>query len=124
MVWKIEYADRKELEAVQLQRLKDVVKRVYEHVPYYTSAFEERGITPDDVRSLDDLQKLPVTDKETLRQYYPFDLFTVPMAEVAEIHASSGTTGNPRTQPPPSARTGRSRSAGARRAASWTGKRP
>jgi len=95
MAWKIEYADRKELEAVQLQRLRDVARRVYEHVSHYTSAFEERGITPDDVRSLDDLRKLPLTDKETLRQHYPFGLFAVPMSDVAEIHASSGTTGNP-----------------------------
>ena len=95
MVWEIEYADRKDLEALQLQRLRDLAMRAYERVPYYTSAFEERGIAPDEIRSLEDLRKLPVTNKETLRHHYPFGLFAVPMSEVAEIHASSGTTGNP-----------------------------
>ena len=95
MAWEIEYADRKGLEALQLQRLRDLARRAYERVPYYTSAFEERGIAPDEIRSLEDLRKLPVTNKETLRHHYPFGLFAVPMSEVAEIHASSGTTGNP-----------------------------
>ena len=97
MAWNDEYEcmTREKLEDVQVKRLQNLVQRVYERVPYYKGAFDERGIKPKDIKSLEDLRKLPLTTKETLRQHYPFGMFAVPMSEVAEIHASSGTTGNP-----------------------------
>ncbi|MGB8381243.1 MAG: phenylacetate--CoA ligase PaaK [Dermatophilaceae bacterium] len=84
-----------ELRARQLERLQDTVRRVYAAVPHYTKAFDEAGVHPDDIRSLDDLAKLPFTDKLTLRDNYPFGLFAVPREQVVRIHASSGTTGQP-----------------------------
>ena len=84
-----------ELRARQLERLQDTVRRVYAAVPHYTKAFDEAGVHPDDIRSLDDLARLPFTDKLTLRDNYPFGLFAVPRDQVVRIHASSGTTGQP-----------------------------
>jgi len=84
---------RPALEALQLKRLQDVARRVYERVPFYKKKFDEAGIKPDHIKSLDDLQKLPFTEKQDLRDNYPFGLFTVPMEDVVRIHASSGTTG-------------------------------
>ncbi len=84
-----------ELRARQLERLQDTVRRVYAAVPHYTRAFDEVGVHPDDIRSLDDLAKLPFTDKFTLRDNYPFGMFAVPRTDVVRIHASSGTTGKP-----------------------------
>jgi phenylacetate-CoA ligase len=84
---------RPALEALQLKRLQDVAKRVYERVPFYKKKFDEAGIKPGDVKSLDDLKNLPFTVKQDLRDNYPFGLFTLPMEDVVRIHASSGTTG-------------------------------
>jgi len=84
-----------ELRAVQSQRLQDTVRRAYEHVPHYRRALEAAGVHPDDVRSIDDVGALPMTDKEDLRENYPFGMFAVPREQVARIHASSGTTGKP-----------------------------
>ena len=96
MIWnKIESASREEIEKVQLRRLKDVVKRVYALSPFYKQKFDELGIAPDDIKTLEDIQKLPFTKKQDLRDNYPFGLFTVPMNEVVRIHSSSGTTGKP-----------------------------
>ncbi len=95
MTWEQDTMERGALEALQLKRLKDLVKRVYENVPFYQKALDERGFKSSDVTSLDDLRKLPITNKDTLRQNYPFGMFATPMSEVAEIHVSSGTTGNP-----------------------------
>ncbi len=86
---------REALEAVQLKRLQQVAKRVYENVDFYRKAFDEKGIKPEDIKSLDDLKRLPFTYKQDLRDNYPFGLFTVPMSEVVRVHASSGTTGKP-----------------------------
>ncbi|HVL60394.1 MAG TPA: phenylacetate--CoA ligase PaaK [Microbacterium sp.] len=86
---------RDEIEALQLERLQHTVRHAYEHVPLYTAKFDEAGVHPDDIRSLDDVAKLPFTTKEDLRQTYPFGMFAVPMDRVARIHASSGTTGRP-----------------------------
>jgi phenylacetate-CoA ligase len=83
------------LRALQTERLRKVARHVYEHVKYYRGVFDKLGMTPDDLKSPEDLRALPFTDKETLRLHYPFGLFAVPMAEVKEIHASSGTTGKP-----------------------------
>ena len=84
-----------ELRTVQLQRLQDTVRRVYEAVPHYRHALDAVGVGPDDVQSLDDLARLPFTTKEDLRQNYPFGMFAVPREQVNRVHASSGTTGKP-----------------------------
>ena len=82
-----------QLKELQAKRLHDTVKRVYDHVPMYRKKFDETGLKPDDIRSVDDLEKLPFTVKQDLRDNYPFGLFAVPMEEIVRIHASSGTTG-------------------------------
>ncbi len=92
---KMELMERKELEELQLQRLKSVVEKVYKNVPFYESKFKQAGITPQDIKSLNDLAKLPTTKKQDLRDNYPFGLFAVPLEEVVRVHASSGTTGKP-----------------------------
>ncbi|GAA1621468.1 MULTISPECIES: phenylacetate--CoA ligase PaaK [Brevibacterium] len=84
-----------ELRAHQLATLTTTVSTVYEKVPFYRKAFDELGITPADITSLDDIAKLPFTSKQDLRENYPFGLFAVPRDNVARIHASSGTTGLP-----------------------------
>ena len=90
-----ERMSRDELEALQLSRLQQTVAHAYANVPFYTRKFDEAGIHPDDIRTLDDVRKLPFTSKEDLRQNYPFGMFAVPREQVARIHASSGTTGHP-----------------------------
>ena len=95
MRYKNEYLTVDALRSLQTERLKRVIKHVYERVSYYGSVFDKLHMTPEDVKSLEDLRSLPLTDKETLRVHYPFGMFSVPMAEVKEIHASSGTTGKP-----------------------------
>lgn len=84
---------REKLKQLQSERLCDMVKRVYENVPLYKQKFEEMGLKPDDIKSIDDITKLPFTYKQDLRDNYPFGLFAVPMSEVVRVHASSGTTG-------------------------------
>ena len=66
---------------------------MYAAVPHYRKAFDEAGVHPEDVRSLEDIARLPFTDKHTLRDNYPFGMFAVPREEVVRMHASSGTTG-------------------------------
>ena len=87
--------DAEELRALQLERLRDTLTRVHEHVPHYRHAFEHAGVHPSDVTSLADLARLPFTTKEDLRQNYPFGMFAVPREQVNRVHASSGTTGRP-----------------------------
>ncbi len=84
-----------ELRAIQLDRLKDTLTRVYAHVPHYTVAFDQAGIHPDDLHGLDDLARFPFTSKADLRENYPFGMFAVPREDVVRVHASSGTTGRP-----------------------------
>jgi len=86
---------REELAALQLQRLKSTVERVYRVVPFYRRKFQEKGFEPGDLKSLDDLQRLPFTTKQDLRDHYPFGMFAVPLEEIVRVHASSGTTGKP-----------------------------
>lgn len=86
---------REYLEKLQLRRLKETVYRVYAFVPAYKAKMDEAGIRPDDINSLEDLQRLPFTTKQDLRDNYPFGLFAVPMSEVVRVHSSSGTTGKP-----------------------------
>ncbi len=88
-----------ELEKFQLEKLKETVAWVRERVPFYRRKLEEAGVGPDDIKSLEDAAKLPVTVKNDLRDNYPFDLCAVPMKEVVRVHASSGTTGKPITGP-------------------------
>ncbi len=86
---------RQALEALQLKRLQTTVARVYASVPFYRQSFDRAGITPDSVKSLADLQRLPFTLKQDMRDSYPYGLFAAPMEEIVRIHASSGTTGKP-----------------------------
>lgn len=97
MVWNREYETmpREELEKLQLQRLQWTVKWVYERVPFYRNKFKEQGITPKDIRSLEDIALLPFTTKDDLRDNYPYGLFAVDLDKVIRVHASSGTTGKP-----------------------------
>lgn len=90
-----ERMSRGELEALQLARLQETVLHAYTNVPLYRAKLETAGVHPDDIRSLDDVTKLPFTTKDDLRQSYPFGMFAVPSEEVARVHASSGTTGLP-----------------------------
>ena len=95
MIWaKEETLSRNEIEEIQLSRLQEVVRRIYEKVPAYRKKWISR-IKPDHVKSLSDLKNMPFTTKQDLRDNYPFGLFTVPKKELVRIHASSGTTGKP-----------------------------
>jgi len=87
--------DRDELRALQLQRLRATLERVYDRVPHYRRAFDDAGVRPDDLVALEDLARFPFTAKEDLRQNYPFGMFAVPREQVSRVHASSGTTGKP-----------------------------
>jgi phenylacetate-CoA ligase len=83
------------LQSLQEERLCATVKRVYQEVPFYRHAFQKIGLKPEDIRTLDDLVKLPFTTKNDLRDNYPYGLFAVPLSDVIRLHASSGTTGKP-----------------------------
>lgn len=89
----IETISREELRALQSERLVNCVKRVYENVPAYKKKFDAIGLLPGDIKSIDDLPKLPFTDKYELAENYPYGLFAVPMRDIVRIQASSGTTG-------------------------------
>ena len=91
----IEIASRDEIEALQLERLKWSLAHAYANVPHYTASFDAAGVHPHDLHSLADLAKFPFTVKQDLRNNYPFGMFAVPRDQVARIHASSGTTGQP-----------------------------
>lgn len=86
---------RPALEALQLKRLQQTLARVYANVPFYKQSFDKAGIKPGDIKSLADLQRLPFTTKQDMRDSYPYNLFAAPMEEIVRIHASSGTTGKP-----------------------------
>jgi phenylacetate-CoA ligase len=86
---------RGDLQTLQLRRLQAKVREVYEKVPFYREAFQARGLTPDSVRSLDDLARLPFTTKRDFRDNYPLGLAAVPPQDIVRVHASSGTTGKP-----------------------------
>ena len=84
---------RDELEQLQLKRLQYLVEKVYYNVPFYRQKFSESGIKPEHIKTLDDVKYLPFTEKQDLRNNYPFGLFAVPKENVVRVHASSGTTG-------------------------------
>jgi phenylacetate-CoA ligase len=97
MIWnpEMETMPRDRLRALQLQRLRHTVQRVYERVPFYRQLFDGHGVTPADIRELEDIRKLPFTRKADFRDTYPTGLFAVPLNQAVRIHASSGTTGKP-----------------------------
>jgi phenylacetate-CoA ligase len=91
----IETASRDEISSLQLERMRWSLRHAYDNVPHYRTAFDARGVHPDDLKSLRDLALFPFTTKQDLRASYPFGMFAVPMDRVARVHASSGTTGQP-----------------------------
>ena len=82
---------------LQSERLRELVQRVYNNVPFYQKKMDNAGVKPTDIKSIDDISKLPFTSKQDLRDNYPFGLFAVPMKDIVRVHASSGTTGKPTT---------------------------
>ena len=99
MIWneEIECMSSSEMRKLQSERLKELVNKVYQNVEFYRKKMDEKGVRPSDIRSIDDISKLPFTNKTDLRDNYPFGLFAAPMKEIVRIHASSGTTGKPTT---------------------------
>ncbi|GAB5046256.1 phenylacetate--CoA ligase [Thermodesulfovibrio sp. TK110] len=97
MIWnkEMECMAEEKLRELQLERLKQTVKRAYEKVPYYRKKFEEVGLKPEDIKTLDDIKNIPFTSKADLREVYPFGMFATSLSEIVEIHMSSGTTGKP-----------------------------
>lgn len=91
---KEELLTRPEIEKLQLERLKDTVRRCL-NAPFYKQRFHELGLTPDDIQTLDDIKKLPFTTKQDLRDQYPFGMVAVPLEQCVRLHSSSGTTGHP-----------------------------
>lgn len=91
----IECASREEIRTLQLQKLQQQVSYTYDKVAWYRDKMDEMGVAPSNIKTLDDVRKLPFTDKRVLRDTYPYGLFAVPLDEVVELHASSGTTGKP-----------------------------
>ncbi|MDA3902559.1 MAG: phenylacetate--CoA ligase [Desulfuromusa sp.] len=97
MIWNddFETLPREAIESLQLKRLQQTVEKVYAAVPFYRDSFNKLGIKPADIKSLADLQRLPFTLKQDMRDSYPYGLFAVPLEQIVRIHASSGTTGKP-----------------------------
>ncbi len=89
----IECASREEIVEIQNKKLVEQVKHVWDNVPYYRKKMEEKGVTPDDIKSIDDLHKLPFLSKADLRESYPYGLLGVPLKDCVRIHSTSGTTG-------------------------------
>ena len=94
MIWNQtkECMSREQMRLLQGERLKKLVHRLYHNTPFYRNKMQQIGITPDDIRSIDDIVKLPFTTKQDLRDNYPFGLFATPKSEIVRLHASSGTT--------------------------------
>ena len=97
MIWnpEAECMSQEEKQELQLRRLQNTVKRAYENVSYYNRRLKEAGVFPEDIETLDDIEKLPFTTKNDLREAYPFGMFAVPDEDIVEVHTSSGTTGKP-----------------------------
>lgn len=91
----LETMSRSKIEEIQLDRLKYTVRYCYDRVPFYKKKLDDAGVTPDQIKTLDDIRRIPPTTKADLRDNYPFGLFAVPMKDIVRIHASSGTTGKP-----------------------------
>ncbi|MBC7190472.1 phenylacetate--CoA ligase, partial [Candidatus Aerophobetes bacterium] len=97
MIWNPRYEcmPREKLEELKLERLKKLVEKLYAALPFYQKKFDEVGLKPHHIKTLDDLKKIPFTTKDELREGYPFGLFCAPLEEIVEFHISSGTTGKP-----------------------------
>ncbi|MEN2985233.1 MAG: phenylacetate--CoA ligase [Thermodesulfovibrionaceae bacterium] len=97
MIWNREFEcmSEEKLRELQLQRLKSVVNLAYEKVSFYRKKFDEIGLKPEDIKTLDDIKIIPFTSKADLREVYPFGMFATPLEDIVEIHMSSGTTGKP-----------------------------
>ncbi len=97
MIWnqQAECENRGQIQQIQLERLQQTVKRAYDHVPFYHKRLEKAGVRPEDIKSLKDIERIPFTVKNDLRDNYPYGLFAVPLRDVVRLHASSGTTGKP-----------------------------
>ncbi|MDR3062726.1 MAG: phenylacetate--CoA ligase [Methanobrevibacter sp.] len=97
MIWnkKIECASREEIKELQLVKLQKTIKNVFDNVPYYSKKYTECEIYPEDIETLKDIEKLPFTTKDDLRESYPFGMFAVDRKKIIEVHSSSGTTGKP-----------------------------
>ncbi len=96
---KFETMSLEERREFQGRKLQETVQWLYDRVPFYKQKLDEKGVKPDDIRSIDDIRHLPFTIKNDLRDHYPFGLCAVPMNELVRVHASSGTTGKPITGP-------------------------
>ena len=94
---KIEKMERKKLDELKLKRLKKTIHYAYENSPFYRKKFDDAGVKPDDIKSLDDVKKIPFTTKDELRNHMPYGMLAVPIEKCIELHASSGTTGVPIT---------------------------
>jgi phenylacetate-CoA ligase len=101
LIWnkEAETMPRQDLEKLQLQRLQQTVELCYTRVPFYKKEMDAKGVKPADIKSLEDVRKLPFTTKQDLRDNYPFGLLTVPLEKIVRLHASSGTTGKPTVGP-------------------------
>ncbi len=97
MIWntQVECMTRNSMKEIQLERLKNIVKVAYENVPMYKRKFDEIGLKPEHIQTLKDIEKIPFTTKNDLRDNYPYGLFAVPLKKIVRLHASSGTTGKP-----------------------------
>ncbi|MEG0693469.1 MAG: phenylacetate--CoA ligase, partial [Oscillospiraceae bacterium] len=91
----LETMPRAEIEKLQLERLQWVVKYCYDNIPFYHNRLTQEGVTPNKIKTLSDIQYIPFTTKDDIRDTYPFGLFGKPMKDIVRIHASSGTTGKP-----------------------------
>ncbi|WP_198020928.1 phenylacetate--CoA ligase family protein [Virgibacillus alimentarius] len=91
----IETLERNEMDTLQLSRLQETVERVYQNVEFYKKKFDELHLKPNDIKSIEDIKKLPFTVKSDLRDHYPYGLFATPMEDIIRLHASSGTSGKP-----------------------------
>ncbi len=96
-IWnpEVEKMPRENLEQLQLERLQSTINRVYRNVRFYRNRFEQMGMEPGDIRTRQDLERIPFTTKEDLRDNYPYGMFALPLREVVRIHSSTGTTGKP-----------------------------
>ena len=92
---KLETMERAQLRELQSERLVKIVKYTYDNVEFYRKRMDEAGVKPSDIKSIDDISKLPFMQKKDLRDYYPFGTFAAPLKDIVRFHASSGTTGKP-----------------------------
>ncbi len=97
MIWnkELECMPREKMRQLQGERLRRIVEHAYNNSEFYKKRFDEHGVRPEDINSIDDIVKLPFTVKQDLRDHYPFGMMAVPMSDIIRLHASSGTTGKP-----------------------------